>query len=251
MAVWAARVAPGGTGGTGGLGGTSTGAKGGNGTAGSAGSAGAAGADGSPSLPTTNAEPASVVINRVFVQPIEPTPVEPVTPTYTLSLNAGPGSCSVSSLSGTAGSWANLPTPSMCSYSGHTLGGWVPSWTTEVFPPGAPVNLTGDNSLTALWATGGATPSATPTPGPSSSTGALTVFRVIWLANGRSVREGDPDSLVGRHAVFTIATTRPSDVSAATVAAAKALAAEYDGTYGGIVRADTWRAPRIVAAYMA
>ena len=92
---------------------------------------------------------------HTFTEPITMTVVigsyEPPPPpaTYTVSLNTDGGSCPVSSLSGTSGTWAALP--SDCTKPGYTLSGWSTPFGGSNFAPGQPIALTGNNTLTAQW----------------------------------------------------------------------------------------------------
>ena len=163
---------------------------------------------------------------------------------FTLTLEASPGTCLVSSLTASAGSWVALPTEVECEAVGARLTGWQPLHSSAFFAPGSSVQVTADNTLRALWEP----------VGLGSGTGTETMAKgrirlVFWSGNGKTVRVGQSKDLAGRRAVFSIVTRDARKVTPATIAAARALAAEHGGVYVGVVRGDWWVTPRIVAAY--
>lgn len=88
----------------------------------------------------------AVTMTVVLSEYNPPTPPPSI---YTVSLNADGGSCPISSLRGTSGTWAALP--SDCTKSGFTLSGWSTPFGASTFAPGQSIALTGDNTLTAQW----------------------------------------------------------------------------------------------------
>ena len=220
------------------------GGNGGNGGGPSAGTNGTAGADApAGNLSTTNSEAPFIQITAISY------PTAPTTTTVTVTFNASGGSCTVTSVSGAAGTWAATPRANNCTLAGSTLSGWQARQGGNpfgpVFLPGTSINLSSDNTLYALWTTGNGGGTAAPTPG------AGVPARVIWsFQKGKTVvRVGSPKAMVGRSPFVTLSTKTTSSVTAEMISQAKAVAKEYDGIYGGVVRADTWNKPRIVAVY--
>jgi hypothetical protein len=163
---------------------------------------------------------------------------------FTLTLEASPGACLVSSVTASAGSWVALPTEAECEAAGSRLTGWQPLWSSDFFAPGSSVQVTADNTLRALWESVGL--------GSEAGTETTTQGRirlVVWSGNGKTVRVGQSKDLAGHRAVFSVVTRDAREVTPAAIAAARALAAAHGGTYVGVVRGDWWVTPRIVAAY--
>jgi large repetitive protein len=163
---------------------------------------------------------------------------------FTLTFEASPGTCTVSSVTASAGSWVALPNAAECEAVGVRLTGWQPLRSSTFFVPGSSVQVTGNNTLRALWES----------VGVASETGTQTTTQrrirlVVWSDNGRIVRVGKSNNLAGQKAVFSIVTRDARKVTPAAIAAARALAAEHGGVYVGVVRGDWWVTPRIVAAY--
>lgn len=77
-----------------------------------------------------------------------PTPV-----TYTVTIDGNDGTCSTTSVTGVDGIWKNLPDVDGCSRTDYELLGFSTDATasTPAFPPGAPIQLTGDNRVYAIW----------------------------------------------------------------------------------------------------
>jgi len=86
-------------------------------------------------------------------------------PTYVVTFDANGGSCTVASVSGGSGSWANTPTVAQCTRTCYTLNSWTVANLT--FAPGQAIQINGNNTLTAQW-TG--TCSTTASPSPTSPT---------------------------------------------------------------------------------
>lgn len=82
----------------------------------------------------------------------EATP-EPTVIRYTVDIDANGGTCSVSAITGIATSWAALPAADACTREGYDLTGFsvTADGTGLTFAPGAPIQLTGDNRLFAVW----------------------------------------------------------------------------------------------------
>ncbi len=227
------------------LGGDGGGGGGGGGP--TAGAVGASGADApAGNLPTTNSEVSFIQITAIeFRAPASTGTTE----TVTVAFDGSGGTCTITSVSGLQGSWAVTPRASNCTLAGSTLSGWqarldgIPL--APVYLPGTSINLTSDNTLYALWATSSSGGSTTPIPEVGEPS------RVIWsFQKGKTVlRAGSPKDMMGRSPFVTLSTTKPSSVNAVMIRQAKAVAKEYGGTYGGVVRADTWNKPRIVAVY--
>ena len=73
---------------------------------------------------------------------------------------------------------------------------------------------------------------------------------VVWSGNGKAVRAGQVGAMKGHRPVITIVTRDPAAVTKEQVATARAVAKEHQGVYAGVVRANWWKRPRIVAAYI-
>jgi len=73
---------------------------------------------------------------------------------YTVSIDPNGGICSTTSVRGADTSWVNLPGVDSCTREGYTLRGFAtdPNGQGTVFEPGAPIQLTGNNRLFAIWA---------------------------------------------------------------------------------------------------
>ncbi len=72
---------------------------------------------------------------------------------YTVTIDPNQGVCSTTSVSGAANSWVNLPGVDSCTRDGYSLRGFGvdADGQGQVFAPGAPIQLTGDNRLFAIW----------------------------------------------------------------------------------------------------
>ena len=167
-------------------------------------------------------------------------------PIVTLTLEANGGTCTVGSISGPASSWGALPTASQCSRASAILTGWQPIYSTTLYAPGTQVQFIEDNTLRAVWLT---------SQGPASTPGATATSRgqvrwVVWTADGKHVRAGQPKEMLGHHPVVTIVTRDSARVTRQHVAMARSMAREYEGVYAGVVRANWWVRPRIVTAYV-
>ncbi|HEV8025027.1 MAG TPA: hypothetical protein VGP37_09110, partial [Candidatus Nanopelagicales bacterium] len=84
------------------------------------------------------------------------TPVPPPPPPVqmiTLDIDANEGSCTVSKITEPVGTWVDLPGEDACSREGYEFLGFdtSASSTTPQFAPGAPVQLTGDNRVYAIY----------------------------------------------------------------------------------------------------
>lgn len=163
--------------------------------------------------------------------------------TYTVTFDAGDdGTCTVSSVSGKAGSWVRLPKADVCSKSGAAFVAWearTEGRPVTRFPAESMIALTGDNVLHAVWQRESAS-------APTSSTSTRwVVWR--WDSDGRQIRPVSAD--LGSTPVVTIHAPKASAVSPKMVKAAKTLAASHGGTYAGIVTETKWTSARIVAAY--
>ena len=127
------------------------------------------------------------------------------------------------------------------------LTGWRVMNSEEVLAPGASVQLSEDNTLTARWTTAPAADNqATVDTAPGSTSAAKKVV-VVWNRDGTVVRSGDPTELMGLSPRITIQTMHPNRVKPVTIAAAKRLAKRFDGEYAGVIESKRWRSPRIVA----
>ena len=112
---------------------------------------------------------------------------DPPPPTYSLSFSANGGSCvTVPPLSGPASSWVNLDEGSSCTRAGYTFDGWAtaPDGSGQRLVGGAPTQLTGDNTLFAVWKpvaiapSPPAPPSSAPAPDPAPDATAVTAAPV-------------------------------------------------------------------------
>jgi len=85
-----------------------------------------------------------------FPVPAVPTPAPQI---ITLDIDPNEGTCSTAKLTGEVGTWANLPGEDACTREGYEFLGFAPSAdaTQEQFAPGAPVNLTFDGRLFAIY----------------------------------------------------------------------------------------------------
>jgi len=90
----------------------------------------------------------------------EPTPTPTPTPAptpepvvYTLTINANQGTCTTAQIRGEAGSSKSLPGEGACTREGYEFLGFNTdvNSTTAQFAPGAPVQLTSDNTLYAIY----------------------------------------------------------------------------------------------------
>ncbi len=231
----------GGAGGQGGQGSSSTGANGTSGTNGSAGSNGTGG-----NVSTTNSEAPSAQITVTAYVPPAVTPA----PLVTLTFLANGGTCTTTSVSGPSTAWVALPGALDCRKTGAVLDGWRAG--NDTFWPDQAVQLSDNNTLTAVWHTGSG-PAGPTGSGTGSGSGAGTkpgaAVRVVWtIARGRAVlSSGRPAALAGVRAVFTIDTRAPGKVTASDIALARSLAKRYRGTYQGLRLTSEWRAPHIVA----
>lgn len=183
--------------------------------------------------------------------------VLPPTPAGTAESSAAPvnytvildpedaGTCSMTSVSGPAGSWQRLPQESACTKPGYRFVGWEARHTdgqpTTRYPAYSYINLTGDNTLYAVWE-----PVSVAKVEPAKAT-RWVVWQ--WDAKTKQTRPVSAD-LIDLRPVVTIHSPEKSAVSAAMVKAAEQLAARHGGTYAGIVTATTWKKPRIVTAYV-
>ena len=81
----------------------------------------------------------------------EPTPTPP--PTWTLTYDANGGSAAPGPQSGVDGTWVNMPGAGSISRPGFSFTGWNtrPDGNGLGFAPGAPTQLSGDNTLFAQW----------------------------------------------------------------------------------------------------
>ena len=182
------------------------------------------------------------------------TPPPPAPATYSLTISPNGGTCSLASISGPSTSWVRLPSSAQCARAGYELLGWQPAWSTSVLAPGFSVQLTGDNTMVAVWGQPpagetNATTTADDTAIPAAADATAAAHLVIWGADGRRVHAGTPSDLRGERAVFTVAARNPRRVAGPTIAAARELARRFGGTYAGVVTAPGWKHPRIVAAY--
>lgn len=196
-------------------------------------------------MSTNPLEAPSIIINAVSL-PTSDSGSAGTAATVTLQLDADGGTCASSSLSGPESAWVSLPAAADCTKAGMALVGWQPARSTQVLAPGSSTQLTGANTLRAVWAAkvaGGAAPDTTP---PTSGTARL----IVWSAKGTNVLSGDPTTITGTP-VFTIVTTKPDLVTPRMVRTAQALAAQHGGIYDGVREGNAWRTPRIVAAYLA
>jgi hypothetical protein len=84
-----------------------------------------------------------------------PTPIVLPPVLFTLGYDANGGTCSVTnSGSVESGSWTSVPTAEQCTRSGYTLLGWNPrsdGGDPLGFSPGGSTQVTGDNTLYAIW----------------------------------------------------------------------------------------------------
>ena len=82
----------------------------------------------------------------------EPEPAPP--PTWTLTYGANGGSSAPGPQSGLDGAWVSTPSAASISRAGFTFTGWNtrPDGSGLGFAPGAPTQMTGDNTLFAQWA---------------------------------------------------------------------------------------------------
>lgn len=189
----------------------------------------------------------------------DPAPVGPsavAARAVTVRLHATLGHCPVNEVTGVEGTWSALPAEGSCERERDRLRGWQAGERAgkdgpvapigPVFAPGSSLHLTDDTTLYAVWESRAA-PAGEP---PSTQEGPEARF-VIWKVSGGSPETtvGDAAGLAGRGAAFVIATTNSSEVPGSTVVAARALAARLGGTYVGVVKANHWVKPRIVAAY--
>lgn len=252
----------GGQGGHGGQGGTaaSDGTDGVNGLDGSDGTSGVGGDLSNSTVPadaTIEASGSGIAPAVVFSASSLPTP--PSTPAidtvvaaqqFTLTLDGNGGTCATSSISGDSGSWVALPGASACARDGYALTGW--STAAATYDAGASVQLTGDNTLMAVWTnTTGTSPD--PTKPVDTSPTNQTLHQVIWKFTDRGIARlatGAPATLRGENAFFTIACKDASQVTDMMIAQAAMLADLYGGTYGGLAPADSWKKPRLVASFM-
>ena len=168
-------------------------------------------------------------------------------PTITLTLDPNGGTCTVGSISGPATSWGALPSASQCSRTSAILTGWKPVYSTTLYAPGTQVQFIDNNTLRAVWLT---------SQGPASTPGASVTPRgqvrwVVWTADGKHVRAGRPKEMLAHHPVVTIVTRDSAKVTRQQIDTARSMAREYEGVYAGVVRANWWNRPRIVAAYVA
>lgn len=111
------------------------------------------------------------------------------------------------------------------------------------------MNLTAPNTLYAVWAGENVTTN-TQTSGTTQPPN--TSFLVIWrVGNGLTpaIAVGNPTDLPAKNSVFTIAVKDSNTVTARAIAQTKALAVKFGGKYAGITKAESWKKPRIVAAY--
>lgn len=96
---------------------------------------------------------ANQTFDEISILRWEPTAPPPPVQIITLDIDANGGSCSTSKITGEAGTWANLPGEEACTREGYEFLGFDTSAasTTAQFPPGAPVQLTGDNRVYAIY----------------------------------------------------------------------------------------------------
>lgn len=222
------------------------GGNGGDGGGPTAGADGSAGADApSGNLSTVNSEAPFIQITAISYGNSTST----TSSTVMVIFDGSGGTCTITSISGALGTWAATPGADNCVLTGSTLSGWQARQGGNpfgpVYLPGTSINLTGNNTLFALWTASSSGGSATPTPEVG------VPARVIWsFKKSKTVlRVGSPKAMVGRSPFVTLSTKKPSSVTAEMIKQAKAVVKEYDGIYGGVVRADTWTKPRIVAVY--
>ena len=74
-------------------------------------------------------------------------------PSFTLTIDANEGTCSTSKVTGVSGTWGNLPGADSCTREDYEFVGFNTSADGSglSFPPGAPVQFTGNNTLYAQW----------------------------------------------------------------------------------------------------
>lgn len=132
------------------------GGAGGGGAAGNPGTSGAANTGGgggggswngiNPGTADAGAGGTGIVVLRYSVN------VPPV-PVYTLTIESNDGACSVGRLTGNANTWVNLPPASACTRDDYEFVGFnvSPDGNGLGFAPGAPIYLTGDNTVYAIW----------------------------------------------------------------------------------------------------
>lgn len=175
----------------------------------------------------------------------------------TLTFDSNDGSCNVSNRSVETGTWLSLPGVDACSREGFEFVGWNTNRDGSGlgFAPGGPTFMTGSNTLYAQWRanTQGSGTSTPPTGAgaPSATERLVTTAWRLTKDGPPQVISGNPGDLSGRNAVFTLNTTDSARVTPSQVAQTRALAAQYGGVYGGVVTANSWRKPRVVAAYVA
>ena len=222
------------------------GGNGGGGGGPTAGVNGSAGADApAGNLPTTNSEAPFIQITAISY----PASSSASSPTVTVTFDGSGGMCTIMSISGSEGTWIATPAANNCALAGSTFSGWQAREGGKpfgpVYLPGTSIYLTGGNTLYAVWTTSGSGGTATSTPD------AVMQARVIWsFQKGKTMlRAGSPKAMVGRSPFVTLSSKTRSSVTAEMIKQAKSVAKEYDGIYGGVVRADTWDKPRIVAVY--
>lgn len=168
-------------------------------------------------------------------------------PNVTLTLDPNGGTCTIGSISGPATSWSALPTASDCRRQGSLLVGWQPLHSMVLYAPGRQVQLIENNTLRAAWLTS----SGAEAPSAVDSRPHGKVRWVVWSSDGKHVRAGRPAAMHGHHPVVTIVTKDSSVVTKREISVARSIAREHQGVYAGVVRANWWNRPRIVAAYIA
>lgn len=185
------------------------------------------------------------------IVPTESTTNPPAPTKVTINLSGNGGSCTSSSLTGDAGTWATLPKASDCSKNGGILTGWQDRAATATYAPGASINLSSDNTLYAVWKSNNMDSAATNASGPANATPQRTAV-VKWRV-GKAAPiyiSGERTDLSSRVAVFTVNATSRNQMMGKAVAQAKTLANRYGGIYGGFVQSESWAKPRLVAAYL-
>lgn len=84
--------------------------------------------------------------------PVVP-PSAPPVQRFTLTIDGNEGICTTGSVSGDSGTWGNLPGADSCTREDYEFVGFNTSADGSGlnFPPGAPIQFTGDNTLYAQW----------------------------------------------------------------------------------------------------
>jgi len=98
---------------------------------------------------------ATVVLHAQWSTSPAPAPAPaPSAVQITLTIDPNGGECTTTTVTGPANSWVNLPAVDSCTRDGFLLQGFGfdSVGDGQIFNPGAPVQLTGDNRLFAVWA---------------------------------------------------------------------------------------------------